>query len=42
MTPFSILDLSPIVQGDTAATSFSNTLDLARHGERWGYRRYWL
>jgi luciferase family oxidoreductase group 1 len=22
--------------------SFSNTLDLARHAERWGYHRYWL
>jgi luciferase family oxidoreductase group 1 len=42
MTPFSILDLSPIVDGSNAAASFSNTLDLARHGEDWGYRRYWL
>ena len=42
MTPFSILDLSPIVAGADAAQSFRNTLDLARHAERWGYRRYWL
>ncbi|MBI5923389.1 MAG: LLM class flavin-dependent oxidoreductase [Betaproteobacteria bacterium] len=42
MIPFSILDLSPIAQGSNAAESFRNTLDLARHGERWGYRRYWL
>jgi luciferase family oxidoreductase group 1 len=40
--PFSILDLSPIIQGSSAAESFRNTLDLARHGERWGYQRYWL
>ena len=40
--PFSVLDLSPIRQGGTAAESFRNTLDLARHAERWGYRRYWL
>jgi luciferase family oxidoreductase group 1 len=42
MIPFSVLDLSPIVAGSDAAQSFRNTLDLARHAERWGYRRYWL
>ena len=42
MIPFSVLDLSPIVQGGDAAQSFRNTLDLARYAERWGYRRYWL
>lgn len=42
MIPFSILDLSPIAEGGDAAQSFRNTLDLARHGERWGYRRFWL
>src|ERR1700756_1055266 len=42
MIPFSVLDLSPIVQEGTAADAFRNTLDLARHAERLGYRRYWL
>src|SRR5215472_13401280 len=42
MTPLSVLDLSPIIQGGDAAQSLRNTLDLARHAERWGYRRYWL
>jgi luciferase family oxidoreductase group 1 len=42
MTPFSVLDLAPITQGSDAAQSFRNTLDLARHAERWGYRRFWL
>src|ERR1035438_5903771 len=42
MIPFSILDLSPITEGGDAAQSFRNTLDLARHGERWGYKRFWL
>ncbi|WP_437783273.1 LLM class flavin-dependent oxidoreductase [Sorangium sp. So ce1097] len=42
MIPFSVLDLSPIVQGGDAAQAFRNTLDLARHAERLGYRRYWL
>jgi luciferase family oxidoreductase group 1 len=42
MTPYSVLDLSPISLGSDAAQSFRNTLDLARHAERWGYRRFWL
>jgi luciferase family oxidoreductase group 1 len=42
MTPFSILDLAPIVAGSDAAQAFRNSLDLARHAERWGYHRYWL
>ena len=42
MIPFSILDLAPIAQGSDAATSFQRSLDLAQHGERWGYNRFWL
>ena len=42
MIPFSILDLSPIAEGSDAATSFQRSLDLAQHGERWGYNRFWL
>ncbi len=42
MIPFSVLDLSPILQGSDAAQSFRNTLDLAQHAEAWGYQRYWL
>jgi luciferase family oxidoreductase group 1 len=42
MPPFSVLDLSPIVQGGTASLALRNTLDLAQHAERWGYRRFWL
>jgi luciferase family oxidoreductase, group 1 len=40
--PFSVLDVSPIVEGGTVAESLRNTLDLARHAERWNYNRYWL
>jgi len=40
--PFSILDLSPVVEGSSPAEALRNTLDLAQHAERWGYRRYWL
>ncbi len=42
MTPLSVLDLSPITQGGDAAQSLRNTLDLAHHCEKWGYRRFWL
>jgi len=42
MIPFSILDLAPITEGSDARQAFRNTLDLARLGERLGYRRYWL
>ncbi|RWO21263.1 LLM class flavin-dependent oxidoreductase [Mesorhizobium sp.] len=42
MTALSVLDLSPIVEGSNASRSLANSLDLARHAERLGYRRYWL
>ena len=42
MIPFSVLDLAPITEGATAADALRNTLDLARHAEGLGYRRYWL
>ena len=40
--PLSVLDLSPITEGGDAAQSFRNSLDLAQHAERWGFRRFWL
>src|SRR6187200_1942425 len=40
--PFSILDLAPIVEGGTAVGTLQNTLDFARHAERYGYHRYGL
>jgi luciferase family oxidoreductase group 1 len=42
MTPLSILDLSPIVEGSDAAAALRHSLDLAQHAEAWGYRRYWV
>lgn len=41
-TAYSILDLAPILEGGTAADSFRNSLDLARHADQLGYKRYWL
>ena len=42
MVPLSVLDLSPIIQGGDATLALHNSLDLARHAEGWGYRRYWV
>jgi len=42
MIPFSILDLSPIPKGASAAVALRNTLELAQHAEGLGYKRYWL
>ncbi|HEU4642473.1 MAG TPA: LLM class flavin-dependent oxidoreductase [Gemmatimonadaceae bacterium] len=42
MIPISVLDLAPIVEGGDAAQALRNSLDLARHAERLGYRRFWL
>ncbi len=40
--PLSILDLAPISEGSDAATALRNTVDLAKHAEQWGYKRYWI
>jgi luciferase family oxidoreductase group 1 len=42
MVPASILDLAPIVQGGTAAQALHNSLNLAQHAERLGFRRFWV
>ncbi|MBI2729091.1 MAG: LLM class flavin-dependent oxidoreductase [Polaromonas sp.] len=42
MIPFSVLDLSPIVRGNTATDAFRNTLALAQHAEKLGFKRFWL
>lgn len=38
----SVLDQSPIAQGQSAADALANTLDLARLCDDLGYHRYWL
>jgi luciferase family oxidoreductase group 1 len=42
MTELSVLDLSPVPEGSGVSQSLANTLDLARHAEALGYKRYWL
>ncbi|MBX3230836.1 MAG: LLM class flavin-dependent oxidoreductase [Labilithrix sp.] len=41
-TPLSVLDLSPVPAGASAARAVANTLDLARHAESLGLERFWL
>ncbi len=41
-TPISVLDLAPVLKGGSVAETLHNSLDLARHAEAWGYKRYWL
>ena len=40
--PFSVLDLASVKEGGAVVDSFHGSLDLARHVEQWGYKRYWL
>ncbi|HEY4192892.1 MAG TPA: LLM class flavin-dependent oxidoreductase [Mesorhizobium sp.] len=42
MATLSVLDLSPVAEGSNPSQSLANSLDLARHAERLGYKRYWL
>jgi luciferase family oxidoreductase group 1 len=40
--PYSVLDLATVVEGQTPATTFPNSLALARLAEQLGYTRYWF
>ncbi len=42
MIPLSILDLSPVSAGSTAAQALRNSLDLARFADGLGFKRYWV
>ena len=42
MIPLSILDLSPVSAGSTAAQALRNSLDLARAADGLGFTRYWV
>jgi luciferase family oxidoreductase group 1 len=42
MVPLSILDLVPVTVGSAPREALHNSLDLARHAERFGYNRYWV
>lgn len=40
--PLSVLDLVPVVSGETGADALRHSIDLARETERLGYARYWV
>lgn len=40
--PLSVLDLVPVTTGSEPREALHASLDLARHAERLGYRRYWV
>ena len=42
LPPLSILDLAFVTQGSTPGEALGRSVDLARHAEDWGYRRFWL
>lgn len=42
MVPLSVLDLAPIIEGGSVSETLRDSVELAQHAERWGYRRVWL
>ena len=42
MPPLSVLDLSFVTSTTSGAQALRNTLDLARHADGLGYKRYWV
>jgi luciferase family oxidoreductase group 1 len=42
LPPLSVLDLAPIVEGSTPRQALLNSIGLAQHAERLGYKRFWL
>jgi luciferase family oxidoreductase group 1 len=42
MVPISILDLVPVIVGETPREALRKSLDLAQHAESFGYTRYWV
>jgi luciferase family oxidoreductase group 1 len=40
--PLSVLDLAPVPTGASPADALRATVDLARHAERLGFRRFWV
>jgi len=42
MVPISILDLVPVILGETPREALRKSLDLVQHAETFGYTRYWV
>ena len=42
MIRLSVLDLAPVIEGETPAHALRKSLELARHAEKLAYTRYWV
>lgn len=42
MQAYSLLDLAPVNEGSTPRQALLNALDVARHAEQLGYKRFWM
>jgi luciferase family oxidoreductase group 1 len=42
MVPLSVLDLVPVITGETPRDALLKSLALAQHAEQFGYNRYWV
>ena len=42
MAPVSILDLVPVILGETPPEALRKSLELAQRAEAFGYKRYWV
>lgn len=40
--PFSVLDLVPVIEGSTHRAAMENSLALAQHVEKLGFKRFWI
>ena len=40
--PLSVLDLAPVPEGGSAGDALRATIDLARHADQLGFRRFWV
>ncbi|NLR57393.1 LLM class flavin-dependent oxidoreductase [Chitinophaga polysaccharea] len=40
--PLSVLDLAPVLEGQTPSDAFQNSMRLAKHVEKLGYKRFWM
>ncbi|WP_026451251.1 LLM class flavin-dependent oxidoreductase [Aequorivita capsosiphonis] len=40
--PFSILDLVPVIEGSSHKRAMENSVALAQHAEKLGYKRFWI
>ena len=42
MAELSVLDLAPVPEGSSSGDALRNSIDLAQHAEKLGFKRYWM